>query len=47
MVYENYLQLLGRAGDRQREKAPSLCLTHNLGGMPYQNVSAISIVGLL
>lgn len=46
MVYENYLQLLGRAGERQRQEAPSLCLSHNLGGMPYQNVSSVSIVGL-
>jgi acetyl-CoA C-acetyltransferase len=46
MIYENYLQLLGRAGDRQRSNPPSLALSHNLGGMPSQNVSAISIVGL-
>ena len=46
MIYENYLQLLGRAGERQRQKPPSLCLSHNLGGMPMQNVSAIAIVGL-
>lgn len=45
MIYENYLQLLGRAGARQRP-APSLALSHNLGGMPNQNVSAIAIVGL-
>jgi acetyl-CoA C-acetyltransferase len=46
MIYENYLQLLGRAGDRQRQTPPSLALSHNLGGMPSQNVSAIAIVGL-
>ncbi len=46
MIYENYLQLLGRAGERQRQQSPSLCLSHNLGGMPNQNVSAISIIGL-
>lgn len=46
MIYENYLQLLGRAGDRQRQAPPSLALAHNLGGMPSQNVSAISIIGL-
>ena len=45
MIYENYLQLLGRAGDRQTP-APSLALSHNLGGMPNQNVAAIAIVGL-
>ena len=46
MIYENYLQLLGRAGERQREKPPVLGLSHNLGGMPNQNVSAVAIVGL-
>ena len=47
MVYENYLQLLGRAGERQRKEPPSFCLSHNLGGMPYQNVSSVSIIGPL
>ena len=46
MIYENYLQLLGRAGERQRQKPPSLALSHNLGGMPSQNVSSVAIVGL-
>jgi acetyl-CoA C-acetyltransferase len=46
MIYENYLQLLGRAGERQRSQPPTLALSHNLGGMPNQNVSAIAIVGL-
>ena len=46
MIYENYLQLLGRAGARQRSTPPSLALSHNLGGSPVQNVSAIAIVGL-
>ena len=46
MIYENYLQLLGRAGDRQRKEPPNLCLSHNLGGMPFQNVSSIAIIGL-
>lgn len=46
MLYENYLQLLGRAGPRQRAAPPSLALSHNLGGMPSQNVAAIAIVGL-
>lgn len=45
MLYENYLQLLGRAGPRQRQQPPVMALTHNLGGMPNQNVSAISIIG--
>ena len=46
MIYENYLQLLGRAGPRQRQTPPSLAPSHNLGGSPIQNVSAIAIVGL-
>ncbi|MBV9509509.1 MAG: acetyl-CoA acetyltransferase [Caulobacteraceae bacterium] len=46
MIYENYLQLLGRAGARQRAKLPTLALSHNLGGSPIQNVSAVAIVGL-
>lgn len=46
MIYENYLQLLGRAGARQRSTPPSLALSHNLGGSPIQNVSAVAIVGL-
>ena len=46
MIYENYLQLLGRAGERQRKTPPSLALSHNLGGLPNQNVCAVAIVGL-
>jgi acetyl-CoA C-acetyltransferase len=45
MAYEIYTQLLGRAGARQL-KNPSLGLTHNLGGVPYQGIAAISILGL-
>jgi acetyl-CoA C-acetyltransferase len=45
MVYEHYLQLHGRAGARQL-KDPKLGLSHNLGGVPYNGVCAISIVGL-
>lgn len=46
MLYEMYLQLNGRAGDRQLTD-PRLGLTHNLGGQPSQNVCSISIVGHL
>jgi acetyl-CoA C-acetyltransferase len=46
MIYENYLQLLGRAGERQRQTPPVFGLSHNLGGAPSQNVSAVAIVGL-
>ena len=44
MLYEMYLQLLGRAGERQLAD-PRIGMTHNLGGFPHQNVSSISIVG--
>jgi len=45
MIYEMYLQMNGRAGERQREQDPVLGMTHNLGGYPHQNVSSITIVG--
>jgi len=44
MIYEMYLQLQGRAGERQRAD-PVLGMTHNLGGFPSQNVSSVTIVG--
>jgi acetyl-CoA C-acetyltransferase len=44
MLYEGYLQLLGRAEKRQLD-APKLVLTHNLGGFPHQNVASVSIIG--
>ena len=46
MIYEHYLQLQGRAGERQRADPPVFGLSHNLGGMPSQNVAAVAIVGL-
>jgi acetyl-CoA C-acetyltransferase len=46
MAYEIYAQLLGRAGDRQRGTV-DLGLTHNLGGAPFNIVSAVSILGRL
>jgi len=44
MIYENYLQFQGRAGDRQLDD-PRLGLNHNLGGFPHQNICSISILG--
>jgi acetyl-CoA C-acetyltransferase len=44
MLYEMYLQLHGRAEDRQIEN-PKYGLTHNLGGFPAMNVCSISIIG--
>jgi acetyl-CoA C-acetyltransferase len=46
MVYELYLQLLGRAQTRQLS-TPSVGLTHNLGGEPSMNICSINILGLL
>ncbi len=50
MAYEVYTQLLGRAGERQIQRAgraPALGLTHNLGGIPNRNVTSIAILGLM
>jgi len=44
MLYEMYLQLNGRAAERQRA-SPVFGMTHNLGGFPSQNVSSVTIVG--
>ncbi|HEX7035476.1 MAG TPA: acetyl-CoA acetyltransferase [Pseudomonadales bacterium] len=44
MLYEMYLQLQGRAGERQLPN-PSIGMTHNLGGSPMSNVAAVCIVG--
>ena len=46
MVYEAYLQLNGRAADRQLEQ-PRLALTHNLGGFPNSNICSITVLGFL
>ncbi|WP_425407894.1 acetyl-CoA acetyltransferase [Hyphococcus sp.] len=45
MTYEIYLQLLGRAGERQIA-SPKFGLAHNLGGIPNRNVAAVSIFGM-
>jgi acetyl-CoA C-acetyltransferase len=44
MLFENWLQFRGEAGDRQIDD-PKLGMTHNLGGRPGTCVSFISIVG--
>ncbi len=46
MAYEIYLQLCGRAGERQLD-SPRLGLAHNLGGIPMNNIASIAIYGLL
>jgi acetyl-CoA C-acetyltransferase len=45
MAYEVYNQLLGRAGERQLAQ-PTLGLTHNLGGVPFNGVAAVALFGL-
>jgi len=51
MAYEIYLQLLGRAGERQLRgrggHGPAIGLAHNLGGIPNRNVASVAILGLL
>jgi acetyl-CoA C-acetyltransferase len=44
MLFENWLQFRGEAGERQLAD-PKLGLTHNLGGRPGSCVSFVSIVG--
>jgi len=44
MLYECWLQFHGKAGKRQLEN-PKLALTHNLGGMPYMCLCAMTLVG--
>ncbi|MEH0196092.1 acetyl-CoA acetyltransferase [Caulobacter sp. CCNWLY153] len=44
MLYEMYLQLQGRAGERQL-RDPVLGMTHNLGGAPASNVCSVAIIG--
>ncbi len=46
MIYAMYEQLLDRVPAQRKVKNPRLGLTHNLGGMPHQNVAAISIIGI-
>ena len=45
MIYEIYLQMLGRAGDRQLRQDLRFGLTHNLGGQPQSNVASVTILG--
>jgi len=45
MLYELYLQMNSRAGERQLSREPVLGLTHNLGGHPRANVASVTIIG--
>jgi acetyl-CoA C-acetyltransferase len=44
MLYEMYLQLHGRAGERQLSD-PKFGLTHNLGGAPMRNICSVAVIG--
>lgn len=44
MLFEAYLQLRGQAGPRQIPGART-AMTHNLGGLPWECVTAVSILG--
>jgi acetyl-CoA C-acetyltransferase len=44
MIYEEYKQLQGKAGERQVEN-PRIGLTHNLGGFPHMSVVSVTILG--
>jgi acetyl-CoA C-acetyltransferase len=46
MLFEMYNQLLGLWPEERQVKNPKFGLTHNLGGIPNQNVCSIAIVGL-
>ena len=45
MIFEMYNQLLGRWPEERAVKDPKYGLTHNLGGVPAQNVCSIAILG--
>ncbi|MBI4965043.1 MAG: acetyl-CoA acetyltransferase [Desulfomonile tiedjei] len=45
MIYAVYEQLLDRVPEERKVRNPRLGLTHNLGGYPWKNVAAISIIG--
>ena len=45
MIYEVYNQLLGRWSEERLVKDAEIGLTHNLGGIPNQNVCSVAIFG--
>ncbi|MBC7228769.1 MAG: acetyl-CoA acetyltransferase [Actinobacteria bacterium] len=46
MIFEMYNQLLGRWPEDRAVKNPKFGLTHNLGGVPNNNVCSIAIFGV-
>ncbi len=45
MIYAMYEQILDRVPEERKVKNARMGLTHNLGGTPWMNVAAISIIG--
>ena len=45
MIYAMYEQLLERVPEERKVENARMGLTHNLGGTPWMNVAAISIIG--
>ncbi|MEE9419798.1 MAG: acetyl-CoA acetyltransferase [Desulfatiglandaceae bacterium] len=45
MIYAMYEQILDRVPEERKVKNARVGLTHNLGGTPWMNVAAISIIG--
>ena len=45
MIYEVYNQLLERWPEDRQVKNAKIGLTHNLGGIPTQNICSIAILG--
>ncbi|MCP4755184.1 MAG: acetyl-CoA acetyltransferase [Proteobacteria bacterium] len=45
MIYAMYEQILERVPEERKVKNARLGLTHNLGGLPWANIAAISIIG--
>jgi acetyl-CoA C-acetyltransferase len=45
MIYAMYEQILERIPEERQVKNARMGLTHNLGGTPWMNVAAISIIG--
>lgn len=45
MIYAMYEQVLERVPEERKVKNGRIGLTHNLGGTPWMNVAAISIIG--
>jgi len=45
MIYAMYEQLLERVEEERKVKNARVGMTHNLGGLPWKNVAAVTIIG--